>query len=118
MTHVEVFQPASIEETVIAIRISTVQERGSGIDDATRYIFGGSLRVQLPCIVCRRIGLLFKRLWEVIVGHGEDGSSKKPSAQVVGYTDIDAKKRRKSAGCGASCHAGVTRRISRPTIIP
>ena len=117
MTHVEVFQPASIEETVIAIGISTVQERGSGIDDATRYIFGGSLRVQLPCIVCRRIGLLFKRLWEVIVGHGEDGSSKKPSAQVVGYTDIDARNGRNLRNAMDSCLAGGTRRICSPTII-
>lgn len=48
LTHVEVFQPASIEETLIAVRISTVQEGGSGIDDAPQYIFGGSPGYSFP----------------------------------------------------------------------
>ena len=62
-TDAEVFKPALIEKTVTAVRVRTVEKRRSGINDAPQYIFGGSYRLKLPCIVCRRINLVSGELW-------------------------------------------------------
>ena len=57
-TDAEVFKPALIEKTEIAVGIRTVQKRRSSINDAPQYIFGGSCLLKLTCITCRRTGLV------------------------------------------------------------
>src|SRR5579872_4920107 len=54
-TDAEVFKPALVEKTEIAVRVRTVQKRRSGINDAPQFL--GSCCGKPGCIACRHIGL-------------------------------------------------------------
>lgn len=76
-TDAQVFKPALIEKAELALRIGTVQEGRSRLDDAPQQVFGGSSWLKLADAY-RRNGLDSVDSWHVIMGRLLRPSSEKP----------------------------------------